>query len=82
MNFRGFFPTRAADTAGIGFSYTQLSDRLQPGGGHEEIVELTYQAVLRDHVFLQPDLQFIFRPGAIEPAATAIVAGLRINISY
>jgi porin len=82
MNFRGLLPTRAADTAGIGFSYTQLSDRLQPGGGHEEIVELTYQAALRDHVFLQPDLQFIFRPGAIEPAATAIVAGLRINISY
>lgn len=82
LNFRGLIPDRAGDTAGLAFSYTQLSDEMVAGGGDEEVIELTYQLVLSGHVFLQPDLQFIVRPGAVEPATPAVVAGLRLNISY
>ncbi len=82
FNFQGILPGRADDTLGLGFSYTQLSDELVAGGGDEEVVELTYRLALGDHVFLQPDLQFIIHPGATESATTAIVAGLRLNLSY
>lgn len=82
FNFRGMLARRVDDTLGLGFSYAQLSDELVEGGGHEEVVELTYRLVLNEHVFVQPDLQFIIRPGAVESAATAFVVGLRLNISY
>ncbi len=82
FNFRGILSGRVDDILGLGFSSSQLSDALVAGGGHEEVVELTYRLALGDHIFLQPDLQFILRPGATESAATAIVAGLRLNMSY
>ena len=82
LNFRGLLPSRIDDSMGLGFSHTELSDELVAGGGHEEVIELTYQLALGKHLFLQPDLQFIVRPGAVEPAATAVVAGLRLTLSY
>ncbi|MDQ3115390.1 MAG: carbohydrate porin [Verrucomicrobiota bacterium] len=82
FNFRGIFSSRVADTLGIGFSYTQLSDGPAAGGGNEKVVELTYRLALGDHVSVQPDLQVIIHPGAREDAATAVVAGLRLNLSY
>ena len=82
LNFRGLLPGRIDDSVGLGFSHTELSDELVAGGGHEEVIELTYQLALGKHLFLQPDLQFIVRPGAVEPAATAVVAGLRLTLSY
>ncbi|MEO5717813.1 MAG: carbohydrate porin [Chthoniobacterales bacterium] len=82
FNFRGSVPGRVDDTLGLGFSYAQLSDQLVAGGGHEQVLELTYRLTLGDHIFLQPDLQFIIHPGATDSAATAMVAGLRLNLSY
>jgi porin len=82
LNFRGLLPSRVDDTVGLAFSHTELSEELVAGGGHEEVIEATYRLALGKHVFLQPDLQVIVRPGAVEPAATAVVAGLRLNFSY
>ncbi len=82
FNFQGALASRANDTLGLGFSYTQLSDELVADGGDEEVVELTYRVVLGDHIFLQPDLQFIIHPGATDSAAPAVLAGLRLNLSY
>ncbi len=82
FNLRGILPGRGDDTLGLGFSYAQLSDQVVDGGGDEEVVELTYRLALGDHVFLQPDLQFIIHPGAADSAATAVVAGLRLDLRY
>ena len=88
FDFRGILPSHVDDTLGLGFSYTQVSDGLadkggiEIGGGYEGVAELTYRMSLGEHVFLQPDLQFIIHPGAVESAATAVVAGLRLNIHY
>jgi porin len=88
FNFRGILPSHVDDTLGLGFSYTQPSDGLMDkggieiGGGYEGVVELTYRLSLIKHVFLQPDLQFIIHPGAGESAVMAVVAGLRLRISY
>jgi porin len=88
LNFRGVSQLRPQDILGIAFSYTQLSDKLiSPSGQalsshHEEILELSYQAAFGAHFIAQPDLQFIFNPGAVPSAATAVVAGVRLNIQF
>jgi len=88
LNFRGWCAGRPGDTVGLGFSHTQLSPNLRDDSGrglrahHEMICELTYQAVLSPNLSIQPDLQFIFTPGATQPAATAVVSGLRVNLTF
>ncbi len=88
FDFRGWCAGRPGDTLGIGFSYAQLSSDLRDDSGrrlrahHEAICELTYRAVVSSHVSIQPDLQFIFTPGAVQPAATAVVSGMRLNIAF
>ena len=54
----------------------------RPAASSEKVVELTYRLILGEHIFVQPDLQFHIHPGARESAATAVVAGLRLNLSY
>ncbi len=88
LNLKGIFPTREKDTLGLGFSYADLSPglvdnlNLRISTHHEGVLELTYQAAFGDHVSVQPDLQFIFNPGATKPAATAVVSGVRLNLKF
>jgi len=88
LHFQGAFANRPRDTLGLGFSYVRLSSELRDESGrpfrahHEATLELTYEAVFSSHLSLQPDLQIIITPGASQPAATAVVSGLRLNISF
>jgi porin len=88
FHFRGVIASRPSDTLGLGFSYARLSSDLRDESGHplrahhEAICELTYNAALSSHVSIQPDLQVIINPGATQPAATAVVSGLRLNIGF
>jgi porin len=89
FNYKGIVAGREEDVFGIGFSYTQLSSDLRdattdkPLESHdEEVMELTYEAVLNEHVSLQPDIQFIFNPGAVKRVTTAIVGGLRLTVKF
>ncbi len=78
LNYKGILPQRAQDILGGAFSYAQLSGNL----GHEEVLELTYQAICSHWLTVQPDLQFIFHPGASESAATAVALGVRCNVAF
>jgi porin len=88
FHFRGVIASRPNDTLGLGFSYARLSSDLRDESGrplrahHEAICELTYKAALSSHISIQPDLQVIVTPGATQPAATAVVSGLRLNIAF
>lgn len=88
LNLRGISQFRPQDVLGLAFSYTQLSDKLISDSGrplsshHEAILELSYQAAFGSHLIVQPDLQFIFNPGAVTPAATTVVSGVRLNIQF
>lgn len=88
LSYQGLFASRDQDTLGLAFSHTELSHKLVDDSGrplrshHEEVLELTYQAVCGSHMSIQPDLQFIFNPGATEPARTAIVCGVRLNVQF
>lgn len=88
LNYKGIFPTRNNDIFGIGVSYTKISHYFSDPSGspvpthYEGIIELTYQAPINANFTLQPDLQYIFNPGAVGRSPNALVAGLRFNINF
>lgn len=78
FNFMGIVPGRPADIFGAAFSYTRVSpfvsasQRLEANFSEDKILvqnyelmlEATYQAEIVQGLFLQPDFQYIFHPGA------------------
>jgi porin len=93
---RGLFPSRATDVAGVGVVYGRFSEDLQdsqrrarqsdPTVGiqrDETAVELTYRFRFReDSLYLQPDLQYIIRPGGTGRIADAFVVGFEAGINF
>lgn len=106
LTFKGFVPGRPNDTFGIAVAHARVSARVrgfdadtavfnpaafQPIRSSETAVELTYQAQVAPGITLQPDLQYIVRPGAgiVDPRGTgggtlrdAVVVGMRASIRY
>jgi porin len=102
--FRGMVPRRPGDELGLGFAFNRISrgavgldrdtlaltDEPTPVRSNELLFELTYKAKIVEGLYLQPDLQYIWRPGggAADPNRPdrriddALVLGLRGGISY
>lgn len=102
---KGLVPGRGDDTAGLSFAYTQISPAAQrtdraeraalgvpyPIRSNEFVAEATYQAQVVPGFTLQPDLQYVVRPGGgipnplrvgYRPIADAAVVGIRATIVY
>jgi porin len=93
---RGIFPSRPVDVAGLGVVFGNFSEDLQdsqeraqvlnPKVGvqqHETAVELTYRfAFSRSAVYVQPDLQYIIRPGGTGRISDAFVLGAQIGVNF
>lgn len=105
LTYKGLLPGRPNDTFGVGVGYAQISGRAraldldtiaftgapQPIRLSETLIELTYQAELRPGWTLQPDLQYVFRPGGNVPnprdlygraIKDAAVFGVRTTLRY
>jgi porin len=92
---RGLFPSRATDVLGFGVVYGHFSSDLQdsqrreqqvdPAVGvqqHELALELTYRlSFLGGALFVQPDVQYVIRPGGTGQTSDAFVAGLQAGIN-
>jgi porin len=98
------FMHRDDDTAGIGLGYTSVSRSVTglsqdtafynggyfPVRGSETFIEATYQYQVAPWWQLQPDIQYVFRPGAGVPnpnnpgqaVKNELVLGLRTNILF
>ncbi|MBN8599342.1 MAG: carbohydrate porin [Planctomycetes bacterium] len=93
---RGIFEARPDDVAGLGFIYGNFSNDLQtsqraaqlfnPAQGvqtYESVIEATYRIALPGNsVFVQPDLQYIIRPGGTGQFGNALVLGCQIGINF
>ena len=93
---RGLFPSRATDVAGFGVVYGRFSNDLQdsqrraqqsdPTVGvqqHEVALELTYRLrFFGDALSVQPDLQYVIRPGGTGQIGDAFVCGLQGAINF
>jgi porin len=104
FNFKGMLASRPDDTLGIAFGYTRISNRARaldrdvralgaagPIRSSEALVEITYQAQIVPGWSVQPDFQYIWRPGGHianprGPTGRAIrnaaVLGIRSTIQY
>jgi porin len=96
-------PGRDDDTFGLGFGYAHVSSRaraydqnvaalgngLYPVRSSEIFIEATYQAQVTPWLQVQPDVQYVARPGggAVDPSTgkrirDELVLGVRTNITF
>jgi porin len=81
---KGLVPTRAHDRYGIGYYYLNLSDDLPSlfSAYAEQGVEVFYNFEITPWLHVTPDLQVIVDPGGSSKKDTAIVYGLRAQITF
>jgi porin len=93
---RGIFESRPVDAIALGIVYGRFSNDLQqaqqaaqllnPAIGiqkYETTIELTYRAYFdKSAIFIQPDLQYILRPGGTGQIRDALVVGAQAGINF
>jgi porin len=93
---RGLFASRPTDVGGFGIVYGHFSNDLQdaqrraqqfdPTVGvqrYEMALEWTYRLrFLGDALFLQPDLQYIIRPGGTGRISDALALGFQAGVNF
>jgi porin len=96
VSARGLLDTRPRDALSFGVASGYFSEDLQraqrngllidPAGGvpdHETVIELTYRIDLhKGALFVQPDFQFITRPGGVSHFKNAPVLGAQFGINF
>lgn len=82
LTFSGPFKGRPDDMVGIGLAYAEIgrSERSHDRHEAETVVELFYRLPVTGWMSLNPDLQWVHRPGGID--GTALVAGLRVATTF
>ena len=103
LTFAGLVPGRPHDRFGMAFAWNKISQAaraldhdlvaagiLQPIRSRELLLEATYQAQITPWWLVQPDVQYVSRPGggvqgdvaAGEPLDNALVFGVRSTITF
>lgn len=83
LHYKGIIPKRDKDILGVGVAMANFSRRLgsiDGRQGQETALECFYRIKLTPWFYLQPDVQFIFRPNGIEKNSTAF--GLRTVVNF
>jgi len=90
LTYQGLIPTRRDDTIGVAVAYGKLSGGAVQGlrddgavnPGYEMALEATYQIQVTPWFAIQPDLQYIIRPGGTADFGNAFLLGLRTSIEF
>lgn len=61
FTYNGIFSMYDKDVLGFAIAYAKLNNSI----GHETSLELTYKTEINNHIFIQPDLQYIINPAGI-----------------
>jgi len=70
------------DKLGLAFARNKFSPGQEDQPSRETIVELTYQVPLKPYLRVQPDLQYISRPGGTSEFNNAWVVGVRATLDF
>lgn len=89
VSSRGLLP-RCGDKLGFAIGYARNGNQWRDAAAAQSIatdaaeiaLELTWQIALGDRLMLQPDLQYIINPDTNPAVDDAIVAGVRIEVSF
>ncbi len=79
---RGLIPTRADDVLGFGVAQGRLSGRAGFTTSHETAMELYYNASVTPWLSVSPSMQYVFNPGGDRDVSDAVVAGVRVHLSF
>jgi porin len=104
VTWKGILPDRGDDTAGLGLEWARVGDAASKLDGDiarfsgepypvrrwEAVLELTYQAQIKPWWQVQPDIQYVVRPGGGIPELTdptqragdALVLGARSIVTF
>lgn len=88
--YTGLIPGRDNDAVGVSLGYANLTrgaaQTLYNAGsrqvGYEMVVEATYDAQITNWLHVQPDLQYIIRPGGSGDLGNAFVLGGRVSVTF
>ena len=88
--FSGLFPPLENDELGLAVAIARNGSHLielqresaAPVTGTETTLELTYLFQIGKHMALQPDIQYVMRPGTDATRRNALTAALRFELSY
>ena len=88
--YRGLFAARPLDTTGIAVTSGWYSDELNHARraegkseqDYEAVIELNHKLALGHGVSLQPDIQYILRPGGTGDIEDALAIGARVAIQF
>ena len=96
--YKGIFRRQkeSQDSLGIGFVYNSVSDNVRHAVAvarnegvqgvlnfeSEPVLEATYVLPVTGHWQLQPDLQWVIRPGSSDAFRNALVIGLRSSLTF
>ena len=89
IQLQGFVPYRSRDGLYFSWLYGSFNSNYGYGKGaasysatYEMVVEATYVIQLNEHVSIQPDLQYIFRPSGNSDIDDALVLGGQLIVSF
>ncbi len=90
LAYTGLIPTRDNDVFGVALGYADLTDDAAQGifdegsreVGYEIVIEATYAAQITPWLTVQPDAQYIIRPGASGDLGNAFVLGGRASVIF
>lgn len=85
----GWIAARSEDDVGLAFSWARVSAATRtaaasagaPRDHYEAAIELTYRAAVNEWLTIQPDVQFIFNPGADSTLSNSLALGIRFEFS-
>lgn len=88
--WQGVIPGRPDDFAAFAVGWGGISDNLQnfqsstgqPVQTEETVLEWTYRYYISNFFYIQPDLQYIIRPGATGQIDDALVLGAQISVTF
>jgi porin len=79
---RGMFVARPDDELGIAYTRADLGSAAGAvRDRYEAALELTYRVAISDWLTIQPDIQYIFNPGADPALDDSLAFGLRLEFS-
>lgn len=88
--YRGLIPSRDQDSTIFGLAYGQFSSDYSNSGGayrgnptsYEMALEWGYRVQLNRFFYVQPDVQYVSRPGGTGSIPNALVLGAQIGVSF
>lgn len=86
LEYRGLLPPRPEDVLGLAgygaFGSDRYRKRVDPRFEREAGIEVYYRVALLPWLALTPDFQYVIDPGATGSADDAVVAVLRLRVSF